>query len=293
MPAVQDKVKELTGKEPHRGVNPDEVVAVGAAIQAGVLAGDVKDVLLLDVTPLTLGIETKGGVMTKLIERNTTIPTRKSEVFSTAEDNQPSVEIHVLQGEREMATYNKSLGKFQLTGIPPAPRGIPQIEVAFDIDANGILHVSAKDLGTGKEQRIEIRAGSGLAEDEIKRMVSDAESHADEDRRLRELAEARNAGEHAAYQAERQVKDLGDAVDEASKAEIDAALKELRDSLTSEDAEEIKAKTDRLQGAFHKVSEAMYERAQAAQQQSNGAGAGADGAGDEEVVDAEVVDEQR
>src|SRR5215216_2437627 len=182
MPAVQEKVKSLTGKEPHRGVNPDEVVAVGAAIQAGVLAGDVKDVLLLDVTPLTLGIETKGGVMTKLIERNTTIPTRKSEIFSTAEDNQPSVEVHVLQGEREMATYNKSLGKFQLTGIPPAPRGIPQIEVGFDIDANGILNVAAKDLGTGKEQKIEIKAGSGLSDDEIKRMVSDAESHAEEDK---------------------------------------------------------------------------------------------------------------
>ena len=182
MPAVQEKVKDLTGKEPHRGVNPDEVVAVGAAIQAGVLAGDVKDVLLLDVTPLTLGIETKGGVMTKLIERNTTIPTRKGEVFSTAEDNQPSVEIHVLQGEREMAQYNKSLGKFQLTGIPPAPRGIPQIEVAFDIDANGILNVSAKDLGTGKEQKIEIKSGSGLSDEEIKNMVSDAESHAEEDR---------------------------------------------------------------------------------------------------------------
>src|SRR6266540_3560182 len=193
MPAVQEKVKELTGKDPHRGVNPDEVVAVGAAIQAGVLAGDVKDVLLLDVTPLTLGIETKGGVMTKLIERNTTIPTRKAEVFSTAEDNQPSVEIHVLQGEREMATYNKSLGKFQLTGIPPAMRGVPQIEVTFDIDANGILNVSAKDLGTGKEQKIEIKAGSGLSEGEVERMVKDAEAHADEDRRLRDLVEARNA----------------------------------------------------------------------------------------------------
>ncbi len=226
MPAVQEKVKELTKKEPHRGVNPDEVVAVGAAIQAGVLAGDVKDVLLLDVTPLTLGIETKGGVMTKLIERNTTIPTRKGEVFSTAEDNQPSVEIHVLQGEREMAQYNKSLGKFQLTGIPPAPRGIPQIEVAFDIDANGILNVSAKDLGTGKEQKIEIKAGSGLSDDEIKNMVSDAESHAEEDRRARELAEARNNGENAAYQAEKQLGELGDQVDADSKQRIEDAVKE-------------------------------------------------------------------
>jgi molecular chaperone DnaK len=298
MPAIQEKVKELTGKEPHRGVNPDEVVAVGAAIQAGVLAGDVKDVLLLDVTPLTLGIETKGGVMTKLIERNTTIPTRKSEVFSTAEDNQPSVEIHVLQGEREMATYNKSLGKFQLTGIPPAPRGIPQIEVGFDIDANGIVNVTAKDLGTGKEQKIEIKSGAGLSDEEIKRMVSDAESHADEDKRLRELAEARNAGENAAYQAERQLKELGENLDDSSKTEIEAAIKDVRESLTSEDAADIQARTERLQTAFHKVSEAMYERAQAQQQAASPNGDSSDGGepaaadADEEVVDAEVVDDQ-
>jgi molecular chaperone DnaK len=299
MPAVQEKVKELTGKDPHRGVNPDEVVAVGAAIQAGVLAGDVKDVLLLDVTPLTLGIETKGGVMTKLIERNTTIPTRKSEVFSTAEDNQPSVEVHVLQGEREMAINNKSLGKFQLTGIPPAPRGVPQIEVAFDIDANGILNVAAKDLGTGKEQKIEIKAGSGLSDEEVERMVRDAETHAEDDRQARELVEARNTGESAAYQAERQLTELGDQVDASSKEQIEAAIKDLRESLTSDDPQEIRTKTDTLQEAFHKVSEAMYaQAAQAQQSAANGGdgaptdGAASDGsAGDEtEVIDAEVVD---
>jgi molecular chaperone DnaK len=295
MPAVQEKVKQLTGKDPHKGVNPDEVVAVGAAIQAGVLAGDVKDVLLLDVTPLTLGIETKGGVMTKLIERNTTIPTRKSEIFSTAEDNQPSVEVHVLQGEREMAANNKSLGKFQLTGIPPAPRGVPQIEVTFDIDANGILNVSAKDLGTGKEQKIEIKAGSGLAEEEVERMVKDAEAHAEEDRRQRELVEARNTAENAAYQAERQLGDMGDSVDESSREQIEAAIKDIRDNLESNDAAELRAKTTALQEAFHKVSEQMYAAAAQAQQ-GGGDGAGTtseNGAGseeEEEVVDAEVVD---
>jgi len=292
MPAVREKVTELTGKEPHQGVNPDEVVAVGAAIQAGVLAGDVKDVLLLDVTPLTLGIETKGGVMTKLIERNTTIPTRKSEVFSTAEDNQPSVEIHVLQGEREMAGYNKSLGKFQLTGIPPAPRGMPQVEVTFDIDANGILNVGAKDLGTGKEQKIEIKAGSGLSDDEIKNMVDDAESHADEDRKQRELAEARNVGENAAYNSEKQLKELGDKVEESSRIEIEGAIKAVREALESDDVEAIKSRTDELQAAFHKVSEKVYEAAQAeAAQSADGDGAEA-GTDDEEVVDAEVVDEE-
>ncbi|MDX6606406.1 MAG: molecular chaperone DnaK, partial [Solirubrobacterales bacterium] len=246
------------------------------------------------VTPLTLGIETKGGVMTKLIERNTTIPTKKSEIFSTAEDNQPSVEVHVLQGEREMASGNKSLGKFQLTGIPPAPRGVPQIEVTFDIDANGILNVSAKDLGTGKEQKIEIKGGSGLDDSEVEQMIKDAESHADDDRRQRELAEARNVAENAAYQAEKQLGELGDKVDSSSKEEIEAAIKDVRESLGSEDSGEIRSKSDALQAAFQKVSEQIYSQAAEEQAATSGDGASQNGAGDEEeVVDAEVVDDEK
>src|SRR5450432_460572 len=256
MPAVQDKVKEMLGKEPHRGVNPDEVVAVGAAIQAGVLRGDVKDILLLDVTPLSLGIETKGGVMTKLIERNTTIPTRKSEVFSTAEDGQTSVEIHVLQGEREMASYNKTLGKFQLVGIPPAPRGLPQVEVTFDIDANGILSVSAKDRGTGNEQKIEVRSGSGLSDSEINQMVQDAEAHADDDRRLRDLADARNSGESLIYSTEKSLRDHGAKVDEVSRTAIETAIADLRSTLEGEDADQIRVRSQALSEASYKLAEA-------------------------------------
>src|SRR5262247_1366831 len=240
MPAVVEKVKDLIGKEPHKGVNPDEVVAVGAAIQGGVLKGEVKDILLLDVTPLSLGIETKGGVFTRLIERNTTIPTKKSEVFSTAEDNQPSVEVHVAQGESEMVAFNKTLGKFQLVGIPPAPRGMPQVEVTFDIDANGIINVSAKDLGTGNEQQIKIEGGSGLSDDEVQRMMSDAESHADEAHKLRELADARNMAEQLAYQTERTLKDNRDKLDESEASTIEGRIMELKGVLESSDVNEIR-----------------------------------------------------
>ncbi|HEX2508864.1 MAG TPA: molecular chaperone DnaK, partial [Miltoncostaeaceae bacterium] len=289
MPAVQERVKELTGKEPHKGVNPDEVVAVGAAIQAGVLAGDVKDVLLLDVTPLSLGIETKGGVFTRLIERNTTIPTKKSEVFSTADDNQSQVEIHVLQGEREMASFNRTLGKFNLVGIPPAPRGVPQIEVTFDIDANGIVHVGAKDLGTGNEQNIEIKASSGLSDEEIDSMVRDAESHADEDQRLRRLADARNGAEARVHEAERQLKDNGDKVDEALRRDLEGAIAAAKSAAEGDDADDIEAKASSLTDVLHRLSEQVYRQA-AAQQE---AATNGDEAADEAVEDAEyeVIDE--
>ena len=285
MPAVQDRVTELTGKEPHKGVNPDEVVAVGAAIQAGVLAGEVKDVLLLDVTPLSLGIETKGGVFTRLIERNTTIPTKKSEVFSTAEDNQNQVEIHVLQGEREMASFNRTLGRFSLTGIPPAPRGVPQVEVTFDIDANGIVHVSAKDRGTGIEQTIEIKSSSGLSDDEVKQMVNEAESHADEDKRLRRVADARNEAEARVHEAERQLKDHGDSLEGDLKGELETAIQGSKDAQTGEDPDAIEGTTEALTQVLHRVSEQVYQRAAADAQPGEGA---------EEVVedaDYEVIDE--
>jgi len=307
MPAVQAKVRDLTGKEPHKGINPDEVVALGAAIQGGVLAGEVKDIILLDVTPLSLGIETKGGVFTRLIDRNTTIPTRKSEIFSTAEDGQTSVEIHVLQGERDLAAYNKTLGKFQLMGIPPAPRGIPQIEVGFDIDANGITHVSAKDLATGNEQKIEIKSSSGLSDDEIKKMVRDAEMNAEEDKKKKELVDAKNHAEQMVYSTRKSLKEFGDKVDGAAVGEIENATRDLEEAIKGDDLNLIKKRTEALQEAAYKLSEAAYQAAQAQQGGAGGAGGGSydGGAGgpgadagtaEDEVVeeaDYEVIDEDK
>jgi molecular chaperone DnaK len=293
MPAVQELVKSLTGKDPHMGVNPDEVVALGAAIQGGVLAGDVKGILLLDVTPLSLGVETMGGVMTRMIERNTTIPTRKTETYTTAADGQTSVEIHVLQGERDMAAGNKTLGKFHLVGLPPAPRGVPQIEVTFDIDANGIVNVSAKDMGTGQEQKITISGTTALSDDEVDKMVKDAESHADDDRTKKEAAEARNIADTLVYQTEKTLKDLGDKVPEETKTEVEAAIKETKDALQADDVEAINAASEKLREAGMKVGEIAYQTAQAASAEGEPEGEGSAPAEDEEVADFEVVDEEK
>jgi molecular chaperone DnaK len=291
MPKVQEKVKQIFGKDPSKGVNPDEVVAIGAAIQGGVLKGDVKDVLLLDITPLSLGIETLGGVFTKLIEKNTTIPTKKSQIFSTAADNQPAVSIHVLQGEREMAAYNKTLGRFELVGIPPAPRGMPQIEVTFDIDANGIVNVSAKDLGTGKEQSIKITASSGLNEEEIEKLVKDAELHSEEDKKKRELVDARNAADSLIYATEKSVKEAADKVDAGTKGDIENAIGNLKKAMEGEDTAEIKRLSEELTQASHKLAEVLYAQTGQAEAQPGpepGAEASAESAQqDEEVVDAD------